>query len=555
MYMGRILRREMRRNKLKKQLGVILAVMMLAGCGAESQESHPSDTEAGQSQDENVVPGWQLHADDKVTLEWYVNYSWFTIGWGENLVSRTITEETGVDIEFIVPMGNESEKFNALIASGTLPDIITLGWWENQIDEMISRDMVYALNELADEYDAYFWQVANPQIMEWNKKEDGNVYWYPNSFYLPQDYEERDDIGSNQTFLVRKDIYEAIGSPDMTTPAGFKAAVRKAAEMFPEVDGEPLIPIGAHEFNDTGCVSFDQYLQNFLAVPYEKNGKYYDRYTDPDYIKWLKIFRELGSEGYLARDIFIDRRTQMEEKLAKGRYFCMIYQRTDMEAQQKVLYAYNPESVYIAVDGPKNSRGDDHILPGTGSNGWTVTLISKNCERPDRAIELLSYIMSEDGQKLIYLGVEGVTYDMVDGKPVIKPEVKKLLNTNRAEYNRVYGADDAYWMLQNNVMQLNWRSETEEPMGQLEQWTYQYTHYLGQYEVNFEINTEAGNADVNIKKLWSQVLPKLLLAESDAEFDDLLKEFVEMRENLGYDVLMQESERQVKEAKERLGME
>lgn len=555
MYMGRILRREMRRNKLKKQLGVILAVMMLAGCGAESQESHPSDTEAGQSQDENVVPGWQLHADDKVTLEWYVNYSWFTIGWGENLVSRTITEETGVDIEFIVPMGNESEKFNALIASGTLPDIITLGWWENQIDEMISRDMVYALNELADEYDAYFWQVANPQIMEWNKKEDGNVYWYPNSFYLPQDYEERDDIGSNQTFLVRKDIYEAIGSPDMTTPEGFKAAVRKAAEMFPEVDGEPLIPIGAHEFNDTGCVSFDQYLQNFLAVPYEKNGKYYDRYTDPDYIKWLKTFRELGSEGYLARDIFIDRRTQMEEKLAKGRYFCMIYQRTDMEAQQKVLYAYNPESVYIAVDGPKNSRGDDHILPGTGSNGWTVTLISKNCERPDRAIELLSYIMSGDGQKLIYLGVEGVTYDMVDGKPVIKPEVKELLNTNRAEYNRIYGADDAYWMLQNNVMQLNWRSETEEPMGQLEQWTYQYTHYLGQYEVNFETNTEAGNADVNIKKLWSQVLPKLLLAESDAEFDDLLKEFVEMRENLGYDVLMQESERQVKEAKERLGME
>ncbi len=34
---------------------------------------------------------------------------------------------------------------------------------------------------------------------------------------------EHDDIISNQTFLVRKDIYEAIGSPDMTTPEGFKA--------------------------------------------------------------------------------------------------------------------------------------------------------------------------------------------------------------------------------------------------------------------------------------------------------------------------------------------
>ncbi len=531
----------------------LIVAVLLIGCTVQREEKDRKNEES--AQEEETIPGWQLHADDKVTLEWYVNYSWFTIDWGENLVSKTITEETGIDIEFVVPKGNESEKFNALISSGTLPDIITLGWWENQIGEMINRDMVYALNELADEYDAYFWQVANPQIMDWNKKEDGNVYFYPNSFYVPRDYEERDDIGSNQTFLVRKDIYEAIGSPDMTTPEGFQDAVRKAVEMFPEVDGEPLIPIGAHEFNDTGCVSFDQYLQNFLAVPYEKDGRFYDRYTDEDYIEWLKAFRQLGSEGYLARDIFIDRRTQMEEKLAKGRYFCMIYQRTDMEAQQKKLYAENPECIYIAVDGPKNAKCDDHILPGTGSNGWTVTLISKSCERPDRAIELLSYLMSEHGQKLIYLGVEGVTYDMVDGKPVVKPKVRELLNTNRAEYDRIYGADDAYWMLQNNVMQLNWRSEPEEPMGQLEQWTYQYTHYLGQYEVNFETNTEAGNADVNIKKLWSQTLPKLLLAESDEEFDELMEDFVTERQKLGYDVVVEESERQMKEAKERLGME
>ncbi len=547
------------------RLSVICGIVtLLTGCGTEPDEENYTTDEgveetieqtAQQSQEKESIPGWQLHADEKVTLEWYVNYSWFSTPWGENLVSQTITEETGVDIEFIVPKGNESEKFNALIASGTLPDIITLGWWENQIDEMISKDMVYALNELADEYDMYFWEVANPQIMNWNEKEDGNVYFYPNSFFLPQDYEERDDIGSNQTFLVRKDIYEAIGSPDMSTQEGFAEAVRKAVEMFPEVDGEPLIPIGAHVFDETGCVSFDQYLQNFLAVPYEKDGKYYDRYTDPDYISWLKTFRKLGSEGYLARDIFIDQRTQMEEKLAAGRYFCMIYQRTDMEAQQKVLYANNPEQIYIAVDGPKNANGDDHVLPGTGSNGWTVTLISKSCERPDRAIELLSYLMSEHGQKLIYLGVEGVTYDMIDGVAVIKPEIKELLNSNRTEYDRTYGADNAYWMMQNNVMQLNWRGELEEPIAQLEEWTYPYTHYLGQYEIDFETNTEAGNADVNIKKLWSQTLPKLLLAQSDEEFDTILREFVERRETLGYDVVVEERERQTREIKERLGME
>ena len=83
------------------------------------------------------------------------------------------------------------------------------------------------------------------------------------------------------------------------------------------------------------ATSFDKYLMNFLAIPWEKNQVYYDRYTDEEYLRWLKMFRELGEEGYLAGDIFVDTRTQMEEKIAQGRYFCMIYQYTDMLSQQK----------------------------------------------------------------------------------------------------------------------------------------------------------------------------------------------------------------------------
>lgn len=541
------------RKAYKGMTACILSAVFLSitGC-ATSDTDNKADVEILESED---IPGWQKHADDEVTFDWYVNYSWYTTPWGENVVSKKITEETGININFITPIGSATEKFNAMIASDSLPDIITLGWWENQLDEMIDKDMVYALNELADEYDPYFWKVADGDVVNWYTQNDGNIYCYPNSSFSPTDYEEHDNIGSNQTFLVRKDIYEAIGSPDMTTPEGFKNAIRKAAEMFPEVDGEPLIPIGAHEFTDTGCVSFDQNLQNFLAVPYEKNGIAYDRYTDGEYIRWLKAFRELGAEGYLKNDIFIDQRTQMEEKLEKGRYFCMIYQRTDMEAQQKKLYANNPDMIYMAIDGPKNSKGDDHVLPGTGINGWTVTLISKNCQRPDRAIELFSYMMSEHGQLILYKGVEGVTYDLIDGEVVLKPEVEEILLTNRKEYDELYGADSAYWMFQDNVMQLKWRSESQEPMAQLEEWTYKYTHYLGQYETLFEANSEAGIADINIKKLWSETLPKLLLASTEEEFDRILNEFVKSRERMGYHSMMEESTKQITLAKEKLGLE
>ena len=144
---------------------------------------------------------------------------------------------------------------------------------------------------------------------------------------------------------------------------------------------------------------------------------------------WLKMFRELGEEGLLANDIFVDTRIQMEEKLAKGRYFCMLYQYSDTISQQKALYENDPDSIYMAVEGPRNSNGDDPTLPTNNMNGWTLTLISKNCKYPERAIAFMDYMMSEHGQMLIYLGVEGVTYDIVDGKPVLKEDVSKILNT------------------------------------------------------------------------------------------------------------------------------
>lgn len=542
-----------REDKKVINITILLFLVCFIGIGCTNQPDAKRDSEDAAMQEE--IPAWQKYAGEPVDFDWYINYSWFTTGWGENIVSKKITEETGVNIHFITPSGNESEKLNALIAADSLPDFITLGWWEPQVNEMIDHNMVYALNELADSYDMYFYQVSNEDAVNWYTKEDGNIYCYPNSSITAKDIEEHDNIGSNQTFLVRKDIYEAIGSPDMTTPEGFQAAVEKAYEMFPTVDGEPLIPVGAHVFNDRGNVSFDQYLMNFLAVPFEENGEIYDRYTDEDYMRWLKMFRQLREEGLLTDDIFIDQRTQMEEKMAKGRYFCMIYQYTDMLSQQKELYMNHPERIYLAVDGPKNAAGDDHTLTTTEINGWTVTLISKNCEEPERAIAFLSYMLSEQGQLRISLGVEGETFDYVDGKPVVREEVKKILNEDRAEYDRLYGADDAYWMLQDNVMQLKWKQEADEPVKQIMEWSYQYAVYDGQYNSLFPNGSKEEYIDNEIKAMWSETLPKLLLAESEERFDEILAEFVKKREDYRFQDIQAEKTELMKMTKEKMGIE
>lgn len=518
----------------RKLLILLIALGLVSGCSFKYAEEESKD--------------------EITTLDWYINYSWFVTDWGENLVSKTITEETGIDVNFITPMGSEEEKLNALIASDSLPDMITLGWWEPEIEDMIHSDMVYALNELADEYDMYFYDVADTNVLNWYTQEDGNIYCYPNSSYTPEDITKYGNIPSNQTFLVRKDIYEAIGSPDMTTPEGFYDTIKKAVEKYPTVNDESLIPIGGTGFDEQGCDSFDQYLQNFLAIPYEVDGEFYDRNTDPEYLSWIKVFRKLNEDGLLSSDIFVDQRTGISEKIAEGRYFCLIYQRTDLADQEKILYAKDPNSIYIAVDGPRNSKGDDPVLPTTAITGWTVTMISKNCKEPEKAIKFLDYLMSEHGQKLISLGVEGETYDMVDGVAVLKPEVKEILNTDREEYDRLYGADDTYWMLQNNVMQMQWMPELEEPLAQLANWTIPYAAYKGQYEVRMIESSQIGEAYKRVKKLWSNTLKQLMLAESDEAFDEIVEQYLIERDEMGYQDVWQEENRQMNKNKEKLGI-
>ncbi len=528
---------------MKRLLSLLLclsAILPAAGCALNAHPAGPLPEE---------------DAADPVELEWYINYSWYNTPWGGNAVSEAITAAAGVDITIVSPGGSETETLDALIAGNNLPDLVTLGWWETQLSTIITQGLVYPLNQLADEYDMYFWEVADEARLNWYTASDGNVYCYPNSSYSPADYGGDIPISSNQTFLVRKDIYEAIGSPDMTTTEGFADAVRAAAEKFPTVDGLPLIPIGAHEFTERGCDSFDQFLMNFLAIPREKDGKFYDRYTDPEYKRWLSMFRQLGEEGLLANDIFIDKRVQMEEKVAQGRYFCMLYQHTDIADAQRLRCSRDPDSVYIAVDGPKNAAGDPHQLPGSGLNGWTVTMISKNCQHPDKAIRLMSFLMSEEGQKLISLGIEGEHYTMENGRAVLTEETERLLNEDYAAYLAQVGANDAYWMLQDTRMQSQWMPLDEPVLRQPKEWTYPYTVYTGQYDVSFTPGSEADAADKKITAIHGEMLPQLLLAPTQEEFEWQWDLYVSLREASGLDLVLEESTRQMAAAKAKLGLD
>lgn len=549
-------------------LGLIMA-LSVAGCSGSSNgggsaagdngnksTNAPAATKQAEPKLTENDPGWKADTSP-ITFDWYLNFSWFPNKWGVDPTSQYVTKKTGVDINFIVPAGNENEKLNTLIASGKLPDFVTLGFWEDNIKKMIEGDLVLPLNKLAEEYDPYFFKVSDPDKLGWYTQEDGNVYGYPNSSSSPKDYEKYgDSYVSNQTFVVRKDIYEAIGSPDMRTPEGFLNALKMAKEKFPEVNGQPLIPLGLHEFTETGNDSLEGYLQNFLAIPWEKDGKVYARETDPEYVRWMKTLRQANQDGLLAKDIFIDKRAQMEEKITQGRYFAMLYQRTDFAAQLGTIYQKNPEQIYIAVDGPANVNLDPPTLNGPSIAGWTVTLISKDVKDKARAIRFLSYLNSEEGNKDLYLGEKGVSYDTIDGKDQFLPEAFELMNKDRSAFDKKYGSSFTFWMLQNTNITDQWAPKSVEPFKQLEDWTRGKAINTSEFQqIDPTGNSPEGIIATKLKQLRGKTIPKLLMASSDEEFDKIWTDYLAKQKEEGYDTFHAFQQKKYEENKKKLGMQ
>lgn len=535
-------------KKYKKILAMLLCAGMLAslaGCGGNGQSAETvqeQDGAAAVQQEETTEEGAAAEADgpawkkdtSPVDLTWFVGASWYPYTWGDSLVSENITEKTGVNVEIVTPTGDVNEELSLMMISGDLPDLISLGSWETSYNKLYEGGYVYSLNELADEYDPYFYQVVDGSIIKWHTKEDGNLYCVPNDAYGEEQMAQTGMTAATQTFLVRKDLYEEMGSPDMTTPEGFLEALRQLKENYSTYKGVNITPFYAQGGSGYGLSTF---LQNFLAVPYEKDGKIYDRTTDPDYLEWLKTLRQAYEEGLIGIDYLVDSDDQVTEKANNGQYFCMLREWSGMQEANTILaQSENPDSYYIAVDGPSGKNGDAPLIFPGSLDGWMSCFISKNCENPDRAIAFLTYMCSEEGQRDVFLGVEGETYDYVDGVPTMKPEFVEMMNSDMETFSNTYGLGDTYWMLRNSVIVDQWRPEKPEYIKQMYDWANSHAYIAGGIYNNLDPtgDSDAAIAATRVSQKWEEVLPELITAESDEEFDRIFEEFIQARDSYDY---------------------
>ncbi|GHT59210.1 hypothetical protein FACS1894109_14700 [Spirochaetia bacterium] len=533
-------------RKLLLGLALILAASSVFAGGGQSKSSASG---AGVKPGTADSPGWMANSQNPVAFDWYVHADWVANSvWGKSKTTQWITKKTGFDVRVITPAGNVEERLNAMIATNTLPDLITINAGSEQYRLLVESGLVEPLNKLADQYDPYFYKATNPVTRNWYTEADGNIYAYPNSTVIPDDFVTYKGLKeSGNFFSVRKDMYEAIGSPDMTTPEGFLNALRSAKQRFPTVNGQPLIPLGFEAFNDTwgGNRGMQSGLMERLAQSYEVNGKYDDPDLGPnnsEYIRWLKAFRQATVEGLIPTDIFVDKRPQIMEKIAQGRYFASFIQMGDYYAGELAFYESGPDHIYIGVNGPLNSRKDPPKLRGVGGvAGWMITMIPKNCKDKARALQLMTYLISEEGQRDNLFGIPGDMYTMVDGKPKRTPEHLARLAKDRNATMEEWGGSRQIFFLYSEPYE--WVNQDMADLYPFERQlrifnrdnVVSYAQYAG--VTNFEAGSNEAIAYDEIRRQWGQVLPRLLHASSDAEFDRIWNEYQKFKADHKYDLI------------------
>nr|WP_154888902.1 extracellular solute-binding protein [Paenibacillus xylanexedens] len=529
---------------------LLTAVLMITGCSGGSDGS----SEANWVSIENRYtvdpekPAWQLDKKEEVTdLTWYVNADWWNTDFGKDIVTKKIKEDLNINIKFIT---GDDTKLNTFFAGGDMPDLLTVFDSNSQV---VSKASTWAipLNDLAEKYDPYFNKVAAADTMKWFQQEDGKTYGYPNYSNTQADYDSG-NIPAKTAFIIRKDVYEALGSPVMGTPEQFQSVMKQIKEKFPS-----LIPFGFNAIGG-GTGSLGDALQDFIGVPLEtENGEFYDRNLDGDYLTWLKTLNAVYRDGNISDDSFADDGTAFEEKVKSGKYAAMLLDGTPQQGGNLQIYMSDNEGKeYIAIDGPQSTKGNAPTLNQSGITGWMINFISKDAKDPAKAMQIFTYLLSEEGQILMNYGVEGETFKKkADGTVELLPAVKDMQLHNADQFKKEYRLGEFMFFGHDRHKALS-ADAFPEAIKQMQAWGKgKLTPHFILENINPNLGTPEARALSAINTKWNSTLVSMLRSKDDASFDNALAAYQSfLEENRWPDIVKIRSEK-MKQNKEKLGMQ
>ncbi|MBM6384011.1 extracellular solute-binding protein [Paenibacillus sp. FSL K6-2862] len=359
-------------------------------------------------------------------------HNWNGSGGSDNGITpieEVIKEKTGVTLEWEYTKGSETEKVNQIFATQDLPDIYTGPAWGGELDGIIKAAKEGQLVDISDKLDNYpnlAKSIAEENVPPALYEKAINAYDGKKYLLLQnQPATNEDGIDWLYGFYVRKDIAEKVGvdPQSVVTKEDFYAFLKKIKDANLQENGQPVFPLGG--FSNGWAVGIGNTMFYSGASYVDKgDGSLEHSFFTPGYEEYMLFYRKLLAEGLLDPDVFTQTDPISKEKINQGRIAILAAHYPAILDASKEYVTSHPGSDYIPV-GPLERADVDPSRPvDLGIQGNNVTVITKSCQGAcvDAALKFLDYMASDEGFMLARYGVQGVHWDMKDGKPVANQE-------------------------------------------------------------------------------------------------------------------------------------
>jgi ABC-type glycerol-3-phosphate transport system substrate-binding protein len=342
----------------------------------------------------------------------------------ETEIGKVIKDKFNIVIEYIPYAGNWDEKTNLMLAAKDYPEIL---WVQGNINfkKYQQAGALVALDEYLPQA-KNFSQRWKEQIPFWQAlSTDKKLYkWEFGNF-------DSTSLGAGNDIWVRIDALEKQGYPNLVSEDDWVKFLKQAMKDFPTAkDGSKTIGMTAPFGEAYG-------MAGIAGILYEKGGKttgvggnegvlfssaenkFLDYFKSQDVVDSFKWFNRLYREGILDPESFTDKVPQVREKTNSGRSISSWYSGTHNNNQIKT--SGRPDQQYIMMPIQSNRQiqnKEQRLMMELDIYPFYSMVITKNAKDPKRIVELLDWFASEEGQILMQVGIEGKHYTVQNGNRV-----------------------------------------------------------------------------------------------------------------------------------------
>lgn len=400
---------------------------------------------------------WRDYDDEVIEIDWWVenpSYNWR--GSTSSIVADTILEKTGVKINFRKPGDSSGQQLRNMIAGNELTDIITIPAASVLRMDLQEEGYIYPLQGLSERWAPLFMDRIDEDIQDYYAASDGNLYGLPSNFYKDEDLKTYEDQGytliANGSIVARKDYLDAYcaykksldpawSDVQATTPDGFVEMCLWVKKEYGFTNSDPVVLFSPKDSTVSGIEyqGVQWLMEYFNLYPEDAEGNYEYQYDSERFVEVLEFINALYRNNLIISGNFSTSASQISSYIQNGKPFVCIMSPQNYYAYFKEWTRNHEDAEYIPIV-LTNKDGETPQLRSYASNGLRYTMITANCKRPDRVIRLLDYLWSDEGQLLLYWGVEGATfeYDIRPGENPLYPygkmhwtqEVIDAINTN-----------------------------------------------------------------------------------------------------------------------------